>query len=153
MSDKKSEKSKSANKPNPIVLSINVCDTIIRDEKTQKVSLIGLFNAIHAKTFPARHPLMHAYIALTNGHGKHKIKIQFIRDEDNEIIVSMDGEMEFPNPLAIIELNLEWRGMQFDKPGNHNVQVLSDEEIIGSRKFIVNHIKQKMPPTEGTGRM
>jgi hypothetical protein len=141
---------KQIKKPEPVVLSINICDTIIRDERTKKVSLIGLFSAIHAPVFPAMHPTMCVYIALTNGHGKCKLNIQFNRAEDNHIIAGMEGEIEFVNPLQVVELNLEMQGLKFEKAGEHLVEVLCGSNLIGTRKFYVNQIPHLIPPTKGT---
>lgn len=136
-------------KPDPSVLSINICDSIIRDERTKKVSLIGLFNSIFAPTFPVRHPVMHVYIALTNGHGLYKLNVRLTRAEDNVPIVSMEGPIEFPDPLTVVELNIEWKGVEFNKPGEYVVEVLSDTALIGSRKFYVIPAGT-LPPTKGT---
>jgi len=136
-------------KPDPSVLSINICDSIIRDERTKKVSLIGLFNSIFASTFPVRHPVMHVYIALTNGHGLYKLNVRLTRAEDDVPIATMEGPIEFPNPLTVVELNIEWRGVEFNKPGEYVVEVLSDTALIGSRKFYVTPAGN-LPPTKGT---
>lgn len=150
MAKQEKPKKAGARKAKPIVLSINICDIIIRDEKTKKVSLIGLFGNINAYAFPVQHPLMHVYIALTNGHGKYKINIQFVRVADNDIIVEMEGEIDFPDPLGVVEMNLEWRGIQFEKPGTYSVEVLCEGSPIGSRKFNVRQLQKQIPPTKGT---
>lgn len=141
---------KRAIKPGPVVLSINVCDTIIRDERTKKVSLVGLFNAIHASTFPTVHPSMCVYIALTNGHGKCKLDVRFNRASDNQIIAGMEGEIEFINPLQVVELNIELHGLRFEKAGEHHVEIFCDGYPIGCRKFLVNQKQHMIPPTKGT---
>lgn len=150
MAKETSKKKAQARKPNPTVLSINICDTVIRDEKTKKVSLIGLFSNINAYTFPVQHPSMNVYIALTNGHGKYKINIQFVRAADNHIIAGMEGEIDFPDPVGVVEMNLEWRGIQFEKAGEHFVEVICEGLSISSRKFNVSQLQKQIPPTKGT---
>ena len=134
----------------PYVLSINICDGIIRDEGTKKVSLIGLFNTIRANNFPCIHPLLHVYVSLTNGHGKHKVDIRFVSLEDDKPVVSMEGELDFKSPLQVVELNLCWQQLSFDKPGEYEVEVLCDSARVGARKFRVIGPKQQIPPTLGT---
>ena len=150
LAKKTKAKRKSTRQPNPVVLSINVCDTIIRDEPTKKVSLIGLFSAINAITFPATHPSMHVYIALTNGHGSYKLNIQLVREEDNHIIVGMEGGIKFMTPLQVLELNLQWGGIQFEKPGFYHFEVICNGTLAGARKFIVSQIQQQNPHTKET---
>ncbi len=141
---------KSTQKPTPSVLSINVCDSIIRDETTKKVSLVGLFNTIRVNNFPYSHPSLHVYIALTNGHGKYQTDIRFLSLSDNKPIVGMKGHLEFQNPLQVVELNVCWQKLLFKKPGEFVVQVLCDGAPIGERKFIVIGPEHKIPPTSGT---
>ncbi|OHB61528.1 MAG: hypothetical protein A2167_02795 [Planctomycetes bacterium RBG_13_46_10] len=137
-------------KPTPTVLSINICDNIIRDEITKKVSLIGLFSAIRANNFPCTHPLLHVHVALTNGHGKYQTDIRFLNLADDKPIAGMRGPLLFQNPLQVVELNVCWQQLRFEKPGEYVVQVICDGVPIGERKFIVIGPQQDMPPTSGT---
>lgn len=134
-------------KPNPVVLSINVCDAIIRDETTKKVSLIGIFNAIHALSFPTVHPLLHLYIALTNGHGQYKGEIRF-SDDEGKVLVCAEGPLEFKDPLQIVEINFEWRLLKFEHEGEYIIEVMCDGQQVGIRKFRV--VGPKILPTSGT---
>lgn len=146
----KKKKAKARKRPNPIVLSINLCDTIIRDENTKKVSLIGLFSVIHSRAFPVKHPEMHVYVALTNGHGQQDIDVRFVSLDSNEPIVGIKGQLTFQSPLQVAELNLKWRGVEFPAPGDYLVEVLCNGTRIGDRKFKVLN-PNKTPRTNGTG--
>lgn len=137
-------------KPKPILLSVNVCDTIIRDEQTKKVSLIGLFSIIGANSFPCTHPQMHVYIALTNGHGKYKTKIRFVSLENGEMLAGMEGQLDFVSPLQVVEVNLRWENLRFRKPGDYEVEVLCDDVSIGARKFVVVNQPENTPPKSGS---
>lgn len=141
---------KAAKKPTPTVLSINICDSIIRDEATKKVSLIGLFNTIRANSFPSVHPSMHVYVALTNGHGKYKMAVRFVRSKDDKPLAWVGGPLEFNNPLQVAELNLCWQNLKFEESGQYVVEVLCEDTQIGMRKFNVIGPEQQIPPTSGT---
>ena len=60
-------------KPVPDVLAMLVCDQIITDRLTGKQSLIGMFSKVHAVAFPATHPQLCVFVALTDGHGKTEL--------------------------------------------------------------------------------
>jgi len=127
-----------SNKPNPILLSINICDQIIRDEITKKISLIGLFNAISARNFPTTHALMHIYVSLTDGYGDYSTEVNITDETDNKIIANIQGpNISFKDPLHIVELNLQIRNLVFQKEGNYKVNFLCNNEGIGGIKFIV----------------
>jgi hypothetical protein len=139
-------------KPQPIVLSVNICDTIIRDEITKKVSLIGIFNIIGAANFPCTHHQMHIYITMTNGHGKYKTFIRFVHLASGEVIAGMEGQLDFISPLQVVEVNLQWQNLKFNKPGDYEVEVLCDGIRTGARKFVVVGQQPNMPqqPPENT---
>ena len=137
-------------KPLPSVMSVNICDMIIRDELTKKVSLIGLFNTIRANSFPFRHPQLHIHITLTNGHGSYQAEVRFTNAELGKPIAGMRGELVFKSPLQIVEMNLFWQRLNFEKPGDYIVEILCDGELIGTRKFIVAGPQQEPPPTTVT---
>lgn len=147
--EEKSQESKERNPPGPVVLAINICDSVIRDEWTKKVSLIGLFSLITSPNFPCKHPSMHIYMALTGGHGNHEMEVKLVRVEDQQAVMVMRGPVEFANPLQVAEVNLRWENIILEKPGEYSVEVFCDSEPIGTRKFHV--IKQgSIPPTLGS---
>lgn len=138
-------------KPTPFVLAVNICDSIIRDETTKKVSLIGLFSVIRATNFPAVHPLLHIYAALTNGHGKYKTGFRFVRigKDEEKILPELNGELNFANPLQVVEINFSLRNLTLNQPGTYEIQIICDGSIVGQRKFYVMPMK-RMLNTDGT---
>ena len=122
----------------PIVLAINICDDIIRDEISKKISLIGLFNRIQSPSFPTTHSSLHVYVSLTNGHKKYKGELRFVSESDDSVIFKTNADVPLQDPLKTLELNFSIRNLKFDKPGNYNVQFCCDGELVGSRRFIVS---------------
>ena len=134
-----------ASKPTPMVLSINICDTVIRDEMTKKISLIGLFSAIRTHNFPCTHNQIYVYVALTEGHGKYKTEIRFLEADNETPIAGIAGELDFASPLHVAELNTCWQQLCFPRPGQYIVQVLCDNQFVGSRRFMVIDSSQDQP--------
>ena len=122
----------------PIVLAINICDDIIRDEISKKMSLIGLFNRIQSPSFPATHSSLHVYVSLTNGHKRYKGELRFANESDNNVIFKTNTDVPLQNPLQTLELNFSIRNLKFDKPGNYSLQFYCDGTLVGSRRFIVS---------------
>jgi len=146
-SGKRKSKGAKKRKPIPIALSVNVCDQIIRDEVTKKVSLIGLFNIIHAYKFPAKHGLLHVYAALTNGHGAYQGQIQLVELSQDEVITAVGGPLQFQSPLQVIEINFAWPDMIIPNEGEYEFRILCDNDVVGTRKFLVNRLKDAPPLT------
>jgi len=137
-------------KPGPTVLAINICDYVIRDEVTKKVSLVGLFTTIRANSFPCMHPVLHVYVAVTNGHGHYDAEIRFVNLAKNEPLLGITGPVDLPDPLQVAEMHFCFQQVTFARPGEYAVEVLFDKQVIGARKFRVLGPHQSTAPTSGT---
>ena len=128
----------------PIVLSISICDQFIRDERTKKTSLIGLFNTINAHSLPCVHNEMSIYVALTNGHGRQNVEVRIVHLAEQETILALGGPVEFKEPLQVLELNLVCKSITFAAYGVYAVEVYCGDMDVAkiTRKFRVNHIKE-----------
>lgn len=120
----------------PICQAIVVCDNIIREENTHKLSLMGLFNSITVPSFPTRHARMHVFVSLTNYIGETEGKLKFIDPEGNTI-AEIQGPITFNDKLATVELNIIINGMVFPKPGVYTIEFLVAHQLVGSRKIQV----------------
>lgn len=118
-----------------------ICDQVIREEGTKKISLVGLFNTIHAKSFPCVHPKMHIYIALTEFTGVANCELKF-SDEANQIITQLKGPMNFPDKLAIAEINFQINNLPLPKPGLYHFDFFVEGQLMCHRKFMVQVTKE-----------
>ena len=129
----------------PDVLSLIVCDQIITDRVTGKVSLIGMFAAVHSPRFPVTHPQICVYVALTEGRGKTPIKIRIVdANEARKPIVEGNGVVDFKDPRAIANLALQFHGLRFPEPGQYRVQIWAGSSLL--REARLHLLTAKMPP-------
>jgi hypothetical protein len=118
-------------RPPPDVLAMLVCDQIITDRVTGKQSLIGMFSKVHAGGFPASHPQLSVFVALTEGYGKTELTIRIADSNDRRPpIVQGKGTVEFKNPRAIANLALQFHGLVFPEQGEYRVQLLCNGELL-----------------------
>ena len=142
-----------AERPAPDVLALIVCDQIITDRMTGKQSLIGMFSRIHTRGFPASHPQLSVFVALTDGHGETELTIRIVDgNEARPPIVQGQGKVRFQDPRAIANLALQFHGLTFSQPGEYRVQIWSGRELL--REARLELIKLKLPerppqPTQG----
>lgn len=134
-----------SDRPPPDVLSLIVCDQIITDRHTGKQSLIGMFSNIHAWRFPAAHPQLCVYAALTEGYGETELLIRIVdSNEARPPIVEGRGTVDFKNPRAIANLVLQFHGLTFPGPGEYRVQIYSGGALL--REARLNLVK--VPPPQ-----
>jgi hypothetical protein len=110
-----------------------------------KLNVLGEFNVIFGRTLPVRWPLMYLVLRLecTSAEGRqHRLALRFIND---------DGEIVSPNFEADVDFGPQYReGMphrtqlilplanaQFGEYGTYELEVLVDNQRIGSRALHV----------------
>jgi len=134
----------------PIVLSIVLCDQVIEDKRTNKKSLIGVFNDIITGRLPTKHPCMYLVISLTNCLGNNEFEINLTRDTDygDHPILQMKGRFEAQTPLDVIDLVFELRDVPLTHTGKHTIEILSQPNAhrIAQRFFYVKKFGNPAQP-------
>lgn len=130
-------------KTTPTLLAIVVCDETICDRVTGKHTLVGLFNRLGAAKFPCVHPKLHVFVSLTNGHGQAQGELKLIRKDKDETVLSLRGEVRFPDPLAVVEMDFGIHNAAFPEPTTYSFDFYCDGELIGSRPFTVNRAEAR----------
>ena len=128
----------------PQLVAILICDEIIRDRATFKATLVGLFNLIAAPSFPCVHRGLHVYVSLTNGHGKAQAELRLVLRETNQVIGRLHGEVQFPDPLAVVEMDYELPEINFPREGLYSFDLYCDGILIGARPFRM--VRSAAPP-------
>ncbi len=107
-----------------------LCDDV-RREDNGKFILIGLFEAINAKVFPATHPALFVANRWCKGSAEFTQKIRIVNPKDNSVIFQTD-EQAFE--LADIDrhhtLISKINNLIFPSPGKYWVEILLDGELI-----------------------
>ncbi|MFH1377625.1 MAG: hypothetical protein ABIH86_02605 [Planctomycetota bacterium] len=135
--------------PLPITLNMSICDLVIRDQKTNNVSLINLFNQIVCGQLPFRHHRMHVYVALTEGRGNYVGELKLKHTADNQTILTVKGDVKMADPLSVTEMDFELRNVEFKRVGKYHVELLIDGGIVGSRSFYVRRSTDTTRPRSG----
>ena len=126
----------------PEVLAMIVCDQVIRDQITGKMSVIGSFSEIKAGEFPATHNNLAVYVALTEGEGDYEGCLQFTFAETEETLLSIAGRIQLRQPLDVAELHFFIAALPLPRAGKYRFDFLCDGELLKSRWFLAN------PPPE-----
>ncbi len=105
----------------------------------KKLNVIGAFNTIVSKQFPAQHPAIYlvAKIAAELGEFEveRKIKILFF-DEDANELGKLEGGFSFPKPtrghVSEGDFIFNIRDTVFDKAGRYEFRLLIDDHLLGT---------------------
>jgi hypothetical protein len=126
----------------PIVLALVLCDTIIREVGTNKLSLIGTFNGIFANNFPCTHPSLSVYIAITEGRGKVPCKVR-MTSVDGQTVFELPGQLEFAGPNSVGELVFQLQQIRFERPGVYAIEFWAGDDLLASRRLIALQLEHK----------
>jgi len=124
--------------PPPTLLALLVCDQVIQEPMSGKHSLLGLFSRISTKEFPCQYPEFHVFISLTDGHGKASGQLRMVRkeaEEESPPQMQLSGTIEFPSPLAIVELVFKIVDLSLPAPGRYSCDFYCNGVLLGSRPF------------------
>ena len=132
-----------AKKVLPVVLNMSICDLVLRDQKTNNISLINLFNQIVCGSVPFTHYRMHVYVALTEGRGTYNGELRMKHTATDKVILSVKGEIKMVDPLTVTEMDFELRNVRFTQEGKHHIELLLDGAIVGSRNFFVQRLEKR----------
>ena len=136
--------------PPPDVVALLVCDQIITDRLTGKQSLIGMFSKVNVMKFPAVHPQLCVFVALTEGRGKTDLSIRIVDgNESRPPLVEGKGVVQFKNPRDITHLALQFHGLRFPSPGEYRVQLWCGGALL--REARLELIQAQPRPKPGAG--
>lgn len=91
----------------PLPLALVIADTIWRDFGTSKRAILGCFSAIGSDRFPAIHPQIAIYVALTEGYGPMPFRMCIIdSNEERDPVAEATGVLPFNDPRAVLEFDI-----------------------------------------------
>lgn len=130
--------------PPPQVLALVLCDAIWRDPATGKAFLLGTFSVINSTAYPAAHGSMHAYVALSGGHGAAQLVLRIVDvDDEEKPLMEAGGPANFEDPRAVLEIDLEIKGVVFPKPGEYRFQLFAGEDLLLERRIVALQTGEK----------
>ena len=115
--------------PPPVALSLALCDYVIVEAGTEKISLIGTFSkmAVDGFTTPAR-PFC-VFAAFTDGAGHAMI------DSSVTNLDSIQTRVFFPNKLHEVNLIYRINDCLFPTPAWYEFALLVDGELLAQRRM------------------
>ena len=121
-----------AHQPVPSVIAILTCDRVITEAKTNKKTVVGIFDRWVFPQLPA-HFQFWLYARLIDAEGEYAFRVKVIRLEDDERLAEA-----LTNPIKIADtlmgaadLALPFPPVLIERPGPYEVQLFANEVFIG----------------------
>jgi hypothetical protein len=140
-----------------LVPGITLADYVIRDAGSGKLSLIGCFGQFNFPKFPLKMGRFFVVSGITNLHGSIEKMVATCRIEmagSGHVVGSSTCEIRFGSknpplqPRVIFDLAFPFEGCLFVGAGPHDVVVLVNNEVIGTRTIMVSQVTAPAAPPE-----
>jgi Family of unknown function (DUF6941) len=126
-------------------------DSSIREQGTNKLTVIGSFQIFNAAAFPFASPPFHVTALIENLPVGEQVAVRVsLQNPEGAELAGATGQLKIDNliePRAHIELALPLPGLNFPTPGDYAVRVLVAEQEIGRKTLFLRSIPQMQIPT------
>ena len=128
-----------ASKPN--LIYAHICEDV-RMEMGDKVSLMGLFDSILAREFPAIHPRLAVVAAWGGGVGEFKSQILLVAPGESHITDLGSANIRLSNEKHVhrhIGIHYNWK---IPAPGIYEVRILLDGDLVRTLRLPVEDVRR-----------
>ena len=121
--------------PTPVVTGLMLCDHVIYEEGTGKVSPIGIFNRLRVDKFPSTPIPFWVFAMLTDGLGMGKIKVVVTQLETGIEVLSRGSSVYFQDRLYMVNQRVKLTTCSFPAPGWYSITLSIDGVPVADRRL------------------
>ncbi len=125
----------------PIPIAFLVCDQVITDEATKKKTLVGVFDHIMVKQFPARHGPVALYARMFDSEGVHDCKVDYIKVDSQETLGNATGQIQVKSRNRSFEFSLNLPGIELPAPGEYEFRLYIDSRMMQRARLTAIEMK------------
>ena len=124
--------------PRPIALGLTLCDQVIVEEGTSKVSVIGSFNSFLGHAFPYVPSPFCVFTVLTGAQGEGELALTVNNLETDEEVSALNRRLMFPDRFTEVRVLFRVSRCIFPEPGNYMFTLVVDDDWIVHRRVRVD---------------
>lgn len=135
----------------PNLQSMVLCDSIVRDEITKKLYLLGTFTNLWVPKPDTIYPRPIAiYLAISDAQGEYDLTLKIRHTDTREIWHDHTFKVNIANPLVTAEVNVMIGGIKMRQAGKIDFELYANGELLGMRQVMVSLSppKRRMPPQQ-----
>ena len=115
----------------PVLVAALVCDVAVADPSSGKKNLIGIFDRIFVREFPAQRP-MALYLKLSDAAGHYEMEVLFVQLESGNVIGKGQGMFRIDDRLSSADFFLNLPPVLIPTAGRYEFQIFTNGILIGS---------------------
>ena len=105
-----------------------LCDDV-RIENNGKFILVGLFEAIRARSFPVRHPILFVVNRWCNGEGEFREQTRLVSSTNERIVEGNDNVFQLKSTTAVYTVVNRFANIRLPQAGTYWVEILLDRQL------------------------
>lgn len=126
--------------PPPVAIGLTLCDKIIVEEGTRKVTLVNTFAKIDERVFPSPPRTFFVFAVLTDARGDATIDVVMTSLNTNQVVYSRQILAHFPDPLQELRVSHRVDSFSFPAPGLYQFTILVNGAWVAQRRLRVLQI-------------
>lgn len=123
----------------PTLLFSVLCDDV-RREHNGKFILIGLFETIGARKFPAIHPALYIMNCWISGLGTFRQRSRIINKDGKVLVEDKETTFSLKDLKSKHRIIARFNNLKFEMPGEYSVEILLNGELKVRYPLIVKKI-------------
>jgi hypothetical protein len=129
----------------PSVHAFLVCDSVIQDMQTRKMSVIGIFTEVRSTAFPCHHSPMGLYFCLSDAMGTYEFEVSLVNmDQEQRIGMAKLPPVKVDDRLKIVDIGVVMPPLVFPYPGRYEFRVSSHGNFVARKDFNVMQIQPQL---------
>jgi uncharacterized protein DUF6941 len=126
----------------PSANALIIAERVFRDRDTGEWIIAGVFSKITVGRLPAVHDRFDIFFQVTNVSRPVDLRVR-IEHSDGIVLVDLGGPISSKNPLEVIEMAVQVRGLILEKPGKYFVELFSHEQLLTAAPLYVMVMDEK----------
>lgn len=124
--------------PAPVALEMTICELLVFEQGTERVSKINSFNELTASHFPFEPGRFFVYALLTGSQGKGEVMLVVTHLPTEQEVFGAIDQIEFQDRFQEVWLAFEPSPFAFPIPGQNLFTLSVDGDWIAHRRVQVN---------------
>lgn len=119
----------------PVAKSIYLCDEVVEDPASRKVSLLGAFNSIReVSAYPVLLPRLCVVALLTDGQGAVPTRVEVAQAGDDRLLLrSLDRQVSFATRHTLVYACFRFLHVSFPAPGVYTIELYCQSQFVDDR--------------------
>lgn len=123
--------------PTPVPIAFLSCDQILVDSGTGKKTIVGVFDRIWVRQFPARHGPVWLYVRVIDCEGQYPIRIEYVQVSNQTILGSAEGTTTSKDRHLYTDFVLQLPVIALPERGEYEFRLWMSNRFISSTRLTI----------------